>query len=273
MSYKTILVGVDIDNPPDTLLEFAVDLASRCGARLVGFSAAEARFPYAGPEGAAIAAEVWVEEEEQIQRQLDHLGHRWKTGAGGKVEVDWRARIGNPTRSLAEVARIADLVVTVAPNGADTGDPYRVVDPGSLVLQAGRPVLIGPSLSTRLRTDEVLIGWKDTRESRRAVADAVPLLALAGRVTIVTVDREPGEETRASLRDVADFLRHHGIEARTEVLAAEDEVNGLCNYVAESRPDFLVSGAWGHSRLREWAFGGVTRALLDYAELSRFMSN
>ncbi|MFO1144238.1 MAG: universal stress protein [Amaricoccus sp.] len=273
MSYKTILVGVDIDHPFDPLLDFAVDLASRLGARLVGFSAAEARLPYAGPEGASIAAEVWVQEEEEIQRRLDHLARSWKARADGKVEVEWRGRIGDPTRCLAEAARIADLVVTVAPSGAASGDPYRVVDPGSLALQTGRPVLIAPSHAPRLRTEEVVIAWKDTRESRRAVGDALPLLALAGRVTVVTVDREPDEETRAGVSDVADYLSRHRIQARTQVIAAKDEVGGLCDYLSEHRPDLFVSGAWGHSRLREWAFGGVTRALLDYPDACRFMSN
>lgn len=273
MSYRSILVNLDIDGPAAPLLDLAIDFAARSNARLIGFSAAEARMPIAGPEGSMIAAEVWEQDKADIERALGELRIAFTGLAAGKVEVEWRGMQGDPTRSLAQVARLADLVVTAAPSGASTGNAYRVVDPGSLALQAGRPVLIAASGATHLAAKKVVVAWKDTRESRRAAADAVPLLLSAEEVTVVTVDRDPSEAVRTGVADVVAYLARHGVKARAEVLTDKDESARLREFIAECRADLVVSGAYGHSRLREWAFGGVTRSLLDEVGLNRFMAS
>lgn len=272
MSYRSILVNIDIDGPIGPVLDMAIDLAVRCEAHLVGFSAAEARLPIAGAEGSMIAAEVWEHEKENIEHRLEELAAEFGRLAAGKVEAEWRGMSGEPTRSLAHMARLADIIVTTAPNGASSGNAFRVVDPGSLALQAGRPVLIA-SGAAHLVGKTVVVAWKDTREARRAAADAVPLLQLSEDVTVVTVDRDPNEAVRSSVADVAAYLRRHGINARAEVLEARDESARLREFVTERRADLVVSGAYGHSRLREWAFGGVTRSLLNEVSLNRFMAS
>jgi len=73
--------------------------------------------------------------------------------------------------------------------------------------------------------------------------------------------------------DVASFLAAHGIKARTEILKSDEEGNRLIDFLASVKADLVVSGAYGHSRLREWVFGGVTRSLLDEVWLNRMMSN
>ena len=104
------------------------------------------------------------------------------------------------------------------------------------------------------------------------MADAVPLLLSADEVTVVTVDRDAGED-RTGVADVAAFLLRHGIKARTEVVTAKDEIERLGEFITACKADLVVSGAYGHSRLREWAFGGVTRSLLDEMGLNRFMAS
>ena len=273
MSYKSILVNLDIDGPVVPLLKLAVDLAARFEARLIGFSAADARLPVVGPEGGAVAAEVWEQEREDIERRLKELHGEFEKLTTGAVMTEWRQMVGDPTRSLSKTARLADLIVTAARSGASTGDAYRTADPGSLVLQAGRPVLIAADGATRLMAKNVVVAWKDTREARRAVADAIPLLSSTDDVTIVTVVRDPNEETQTGVADVAAFLLRHGIKARTEVITAKGESEHLSEFIIVSQFDLVVSGAYGHSRLREWAFGGVTRSLLDEMGLNRFMAS
>ena len=75
------------------------------------------------------------------------------------------------------------------------------------------------------------------------------------------------------MKDAAGFLLHHGVRARTEVLKAKDEPAALSDFIRSVGADLIVSGAYGHSRLREWVFGGMTRSLLDDVWLSRFMSS
>jgi len=229
--------------------------------------------PYAGPEGSTFAAEVWEHQRHDIERRIEELHAEFERLTVHRVGVEWCGRLGDPTRSLAEAARLADLIVTATRRGAATGDAYRNVNAGTLVLQAGRPVLIAAYGASSLTTKNVLVAWKDTRESRRAIVDAIPLLSCADDVTVVTVARDPDEETRTSIADVAAFLLRHGINARTEVISAKEETERFAEYITMSNPDLVVSGAYGHSRLREWAFGGVTRSLLDQPGLNRFMAS
>lgn len=275
MSYKSILLNLNIDGPIEPITRIGVNLAKRFDARLIGFCAADAPLPVTmAPEGAAIAADIWEQSRDEIRRRLTSLNGEFDGLVAGAVKTDWHGDIENPNHAVARRARMADIVVTSASQGASTGDPYRTVDPGSLVLRAGRPVLVAAQGAMDLPARRIVVSWKDTREARRAVADAVPLMAMAEEITIVAVDRNPDDWTRDSVKDVAGFLAGHGIKARTEIIkTADDEGNRLVDFFASMNAELIVSGAYGHSRLREWVFGGVTRSLLDEVWLNRLMSN
>ena len=273
MSYKTILVNIDIDGPVVPVVGLATGLAARFDAKLVGFCAADAPLPMAGPDGAGLAAEVWQQLREDVERRHKELHAEFNRIVAGSVETEWRQALDSPTRALATASRLADLVVMSAPRGASTGNAYRAADPGSVVLQAGRPILVAGESAGQALAKTVVIAWKDTREARRAVADAVPLLLSASEVIVVTVDPAPDDWIAAGIADVAEFLIRHGIKPRTEVVEATNEGEKLSEFVASCHADLIVSGAYGHSRLREWVFGGVTRSLLDQVGLNRFMSS
>ncbi|RUU49397.1 universal stress protein, partial [Mesorhizobium sp. M2C.T.Ca.TU.002.02.1.1] len=179
MSYKSILLNLNIDGPIEPLTRIGVSLAKRFDARLIGFCAADAPLPVTmAPEGAAIAAEIWEQSRDEIRRRLTDLSGEFDSLVAGAVKTDWHGEIENPDHALARRARIADIVVASASQGASTGDSYRTVDPGSLVLRAGRPVLLAAHGATDLPARRIVVAWKDTREARRAVADAVPLMAM-----------------------------------------------------------------------------------------------
>lgn len=275
MSYKSILLNLNIDGPIEPLTRIGVSLAKRFDARLIGFCAADAPLPVTmAPEGAAVAAEIWEQSRDEIRRRLTDLSGEFDSLVAGAVKTDWHGEIENPDHAVARRARIADIVVASASQGASTGDSYRTVDPGSLVLRAGRPVLFAAHGATDLPARRIVVAWKDTREARRAVADAVPLMAMASEVTIVAVDRHPDDWIKAGVEDVSGFLAGHGIKARTEIIKTDDdEHNRLVDFFASVSAELVVSGAYGHSRLREWVFGGVTRSLLDEVWLNRLMSN
>ncbi|RAZ91050.1 universal stress protein [Mesorhizobium hawassense] len=275
MSYKSILLNFNIDGPIEPLTQLGVSLAKRFDARLIGFCAADAPLPVTmAPEGAAIAAEIWEQSRDEIRRRLNDLKGEFATLVAAAVETGWHGEIENPDHALARRTRMADLVVTGASQGASTGDSYRTADPGSLVLRAGRPVLVAAHGAADLPARKVVVAWKDTREARRAVADAVPLMVMANEVTVVAVDRNPDDWIRDGVDDVTSFLAGHGIKARTEIIKTDDDENNrLVDFFASVNAELIVSGAYGHSRLREWVFGGVTRSLLDEVWLNRLMSN
>jgi nucleotide-binding universal stress UspA family protein len=168
---------------------------------------------------------------------------------------------------------MADLIVMRSPQDAATDNLFRSADPGAVVLQAGRPVLITPNTCERISAKKVVIAWKNTREARRAVSDAVPMLRLAHEVALVVIDAEPDNEIRHTAQNVASFLLHHGVRVATEVLTSRDETDALLRFLASFEADLVVSGAYGHSRVREWAFGGMTRSLLDQTGISRLMAS
>jgi len=156
-------------------------------------------------------------------------------------------------------ARAADLLVV----GRQAEDVARSLDPGSVVLRAGRPVIVVPPNIDTLEAARIIVGWKDTREARRALRDALPFLQRAEAVTIVEVS-ETEARAHARAADVTRYLGRHKVQvgpsiaARTKGGVADE----LIRLAKVEGADLIVAGAYGHSRLGEWAFGGVTRDLL-----------
>lgn len=272
MSCKTILVNLDIDGPAEFLIEAARDLAQRLQATLIGLSAAEAEWPFVGDDGGTIAVELWEKGRDDINASFDTLHADFDRLTKSTGNAEWRQVIGSPTRALAGLSRMADLIVMRAAKGAATRDSARAAAPSSVVLQAGRPVLVLAHGRNHVPLKKAVIAWKDSREARRALTDAVPLLAAFEQVTVVTVAAVIEPSIHTGLADVTAFLARHGIEAHAETVEGPDESAKLLGFIASSGADLVVSGAYGHSRLREWAFGGVTRSLLDKTDINRFMS-
>jgi nucleotide-binding universal stress UspA family protein len=136
-------------------------------------------------------------------------------------------------------------------------------------------VLVVPAALESLCLERMLVCWKDTRESRRAIVDAMPLLKKASRVTIVEIaadEQLPGIRNR--LDDVAIWLKRHGVAAMVQATAsAVDPGSALCRIADEHDIDVIIAGAYGHSRVREWAFGGVTRGMLMNTQRCSLLSH
>jgi nucleotide-binding universal stress UspA family protein len=147
----------------------------------------------------------------------------------------------------------------------------------SLILTSGRPIIVFPSVSTVSRIRRILVGWNARRESIRAVADAMPALMKAEAVEVLVIDHERtaghGEDPGA---EVARHLARRGVKVDTRHLssAKENEEVGhlLLSQAATFGADLLVMGAYGHSQLRDWMFGRVTRTVLREAGLPVLMS-
>lgn len=273
MSYRSILVNIDIDRPVAPIVKAAIDLARVHDARLIGLCAADAPLPMAVPEGGVLAVDAWQQMREDIQKKLKAVHAEFKRLTAGHAGAEWREDLNSPTAAVVEASRSADLVMLAASDGAATGDSYRFADPANVVLRAGRPALVVGERLGQLKLERIVVAWKDTREARRAVADAVPILAAAKEITVVTVAADADQWIRDGLKDVDLYLRAHGIQAETKLIKSADEYIDLFNFIDSSKADLVVSGAYGHSRLREWAFGGVTRSLLDETGINRFMSS
>ncbi|HSV01406.1 MAG TPA: universal stress protein, partial [Roseiarcus sp.] len=134
---------------------------------------------------------------------------------------------------------------------------------------------LAPARATGLKLTRALVCCKDSREARRAVADALPMLKASRAVDVVElVGRHEIERAQARVADVGEWLHRHGVEANcfTIPLAGVESVH-LAAIAQDLEADLVVAGAFGHSRLREWAFGGVTQDLLTRGERCTLVSH
>jgi len=263
MNYSTLMVHLELDRSNAALLQVALDFARRFDSEVIGVACCQPMQAYYA-EG--FSGDLVEQEQRGIDEAIAAAEAEFRSALSSRVErVGWRssAAYGPVLEFLAHEARAADLVLTGVARG-DVFDSSRAVNTGELVLEVGRPVLVVPVEARELRLEQVLVAWKDTRESRRAIADALPLLKQAARVTLGTIAAEEDlAVARARLADVAHWLARHGVVAdQVAGPAIGDDANALWALAQDLGADLIVAGAYGHSRLREWVLGGVTKNLL-----------
>jgi nucleotide-binding universal stress UspA family protein len=273
MCYAVLMVYVEAYATPEQRVRLAADLAERFGAQLLGLSAL-AIPPPSVADGMVLAAPTEVDIK-LLEATLAEKGDWFCHHAGGDPrEPEWRSELDFPIDVLAREARGADLVVIG--QKPEAGNDYQTIDPGEAILKTGRPTLLVPEEARTLRAEHVVVGWKDTREARRAVRDALPFFQRATRVTIVEACGEAEENTALGrLDDVARYLSRHRVESGRKIMVRQKGSGAaqLIEIAQEEKADLLVTGAYGHSRLGEWVFGGMTRELLSTSPICCLMSH
>ena len=177
---------------------------------------------------------------------------------------------------MALHGRYADFIVVGQPDphAASTGRP--VEPPATTLASSGRPLLVVPFAGSFATVgDQVLVGWNASAESARAVNAALPILRRARRVTVLSINprRGIGGEGDVPAADIVLHLARHGITAEAAHTIAEgiSEGDALLSYAADIGADLLVTGLYGHSRVREVVFGGVTQSLMTEMTIPAFM--
>jgi nucleotide-binding universal stress UspA family protein len=270
-AYAVIMAAFDLDMPACGVLAASTKLAELFDARAIGVAAAENTISPYFAEG-PIADKYIAQSESDLREQLKSLHHQFCNAHAGDW-VEWRVSERLPDGFMIASARAADLIVTARPS--QHGNLMHGPDVANLVMQAGRPVLVVPSDATTFSVDRVLVAWKDTREARRAVSDALPLLTKAKEVHVVAIP-EPGSDaaTLAGADDVVNWLARHGVQAAAIARPDFGGVGKSIEHAAdEVGADIIVAGAFGHSRFMEWLLGGVTRHLLRNAKGSVLFSH
>jgi len=278
MSFQTLLVHVEPDSTPDPRLALAIDLANQLDAKLIGVGAEMygaagmgGGMDYGSPEIFALLATTTEENVKRAEAKFHAAAVLVKRGS------QWKGAVQYPTAKVVAEARAADLVITSQTDGKG-GSELTVAPPGPLILQAGRPVLVVPPKADHLTIKNIVVAWKEAREARRVVADALPFLKAAASVVLVeicdSVEADPA--TRQHLAEIGDYLSRHGVKASILVVA-ETRLNSaaeqLLDIAKQQKADLIVAGAYGHSRFQEWVFGGFTRALLGQTELAVLFSH
>lgn len=251
MPYKNVLVHVEPTDEGRTRTRAAAAIARTFQARLIGVAARSFEH-MPDPIGLSV-----VHLKELIAEDLRAAEEIFKQSATGLPSTVWHADVGSPTTAVLKYAAGVDLIVACV--GVE-GDPIeKQAGTADLIMGAGLPVLMVPP-GAKVDFGNVLIGWKNTREARRAISDAMPFLLRARKVKLVCFGSEADR-----LDDIADRLQAHGINA--EKLLEPEDLGSVVERIQSEAKKFnaglIVAGGYGHSRMREWALGGVTRELLS----------
>ncbi|MEY3082602.1 MAG: hypothetical protein RJA94_2587 [Pseudomonadota bacterium] len=270
MSYKTILVSLNEVGRLPELVAAAVTLARETVAHVSGLYVVPAVqvYPSVGFEAAPQVfegnrsffkdngARVKQAFEEAMRREgLSHDFH----------QIDARTPV--IADEVVAAGRVADLVIVSATNPEEiTGVERDFVE--QTVMALGRPVIVLPYKGkAAVSLNEVIIGWDGGREASRAAFDALPLLKKAAKVRVVRIDPQKDPSLRGSVAgaDLAEALARHGVKAEAQGYPTDgqDEGQALMRCAEDSGAGLIVMGAYGHSRLAEFIFGGATRFVLN----------
>jgi nucleotide-binding universal stress UspA family protein len=278
MSWKTILVHLDDGPRCNARIALAASLAARFGAHLVGVSptglidvpvSVNAAVPDAA-EVAGLSAAKLREAAHARARAFERLVREL-----GLDSIESRVVTSDALDATAALGRRADLVVVgqtergAEPLGVGADFPQQVV------LHCGGPVLVVPYAGHFGSIGrDVLVAWKDVREAARAVRDALPLLAGARRVVLLELVEPRASPESAALAEMQARLARLGVSAEAQREATEIDVgDALLSRAAELGADAIVMGAYGHTRLREWVLGGMTRQLLGHMTVPALMTH
>ena len=280
MSYKDLLVVLGSDAASRGRMALAAALSERFAAHLVGL------YPFPVPDiprtlgyyNPALFDPIFRELREKAQEVCDREREAFEHAASLRgLSAEWRVTEGLEADPAVH-ARYVDLTILgqLDPDGGDT-ELIRP-RPELVALASGRPILAVP-YAGQFETvgQRVLIGWNATREATRAVNDAMPLLAGADVVTVLTIDAREGPDAHGELpgADISLHLARHGVKATIErtVSAGVPAGEVLLSRAADLGADLLVIGAYGHSRMRELLLGGATRSILQSMTVPVLMSH
>lgn len=182
------------------------------------------------------------------------------------ISAHWHEIEGFPFYEYAFHGRMHDLIVVAR-------ERQLPEYPAEILMRTGRPLLIAPPRATETIGDSVLIAWNNSPESARALTASMPVLLKAEKILIACIPQALADEqeTQQSLDELRNFLTLHGLKAESRLLKQADEPTALRDAAYDANCGLIVMGAYGHSRLREYVFGGVTRAILNECAVSVLM--
>jgi nucleotide-binding universal stress UspA family protein len=273
---RTILVPLTKELSRETLLDAALLVAKRLNSHIrVLFIQPNPVTAFAYLPDVILAAgvtrEVIERETQEVAAVAQDRFVDWRKrgnvpeAAGVRLDscfASWSEQLGDIETIVARFGRVSDLIVVQRPSSSSVQEQRRF---DAAVFESGRPTLVvGEKLPFAI-TDHMMIAWNGSLEASRAVLGAMPLLHLAGRVSIFTGPQYESEGVDAA--DLAESLHWHGIQAHQIPGPRDENSTGatLVSAAVEQQATMVVMGAYTHSRLRQSFLGGVTRHLLAHA--------
>jgi nucleotide-binding universal stress UspA family protein len=273
---KDIVVSLSGLGQQDFAADYAASVAGTLGAQITGIAFLYEPVIPDGTLGGVPVELIELQREENSKAAKDAVRHfeaaAKKAGVAAQTQT-LDATFGGAATLFASIARRFDVAI-VGQAQREHGASEELMIEGAL-FESGRPVIIVPYIQKRgLTLERVLACWDGSRTAARAIGDAMPLLERAKAVDLVTVTEERKSEELAGV-NMSDHLARHGIKTNVKRLTKGDLAieDVILSYAADSGADFIVMGGYGHSRLREFILGGVTRGILASMTVPVLMSH
>jgi nucleotide-binding universal stress UspA family protein len=274
---KDVVVNLAGGPHRDVAADYAISLAQAFEAHIVGVA-----FIYEPVIPGSLLGGIPTD---LIEVQRDENAKAAKEAVELFEAAAQRARISSETRLLdASIAGAADLfgriarrfdIAVVGQAHREQGASEELLIEGAL-FGSGRPVIIVPHIQQQpIKLDAVMVCWDGSRPAARAIGDAMPFLARAKSIEFLVVTGERDKSGEITGTNMKRHLARRGIDIKIKRIAAGNfDVQGaILAHAAESGADFIVMGAYGHSRLREFILGGVTRSILRSMPVPVLMSH
>jgi nucleotide-binding universal stress UspA family protein len=273
---KDIVVNLGL-GPKDPAGDYAITVASAFEAHVLGVAFAyEPVIP--GTVMGGIPPEFIESQRVESEKKASAATARFEAAAkraGISAEsLIISASVSGAADRLGRLARRFDLVVVGQAEG-EKSVADEVVDEGVL-FESGRPVVFVPFIQKAgLKLDRVMVCWDGSRAATRAVADSMPFLHKAKQVEIVMVASKAGKNDEIPGIDLGQHLARHGLKVDVKRITSPDiDITAtILSYAADTSADMIVMGGYGHSRLREFILGGVTRGILETMTVPVLMSH
>jgi len=275
--FKDIVVNLSVRKGSKAVGDYAVSVAAALEAHITGVAIAFIPNIPGASLGYLPIETIEAQQRENEIAAEDAADHFVAASAKAGVAAERRVvRIGFPAAAehFSRIARRFDLAI-VGQVEPDVNSVEAAIAEATL-FESGRPIIIVPYIQKApAKLERVMVCWDGSRAAARAVADAMPLLELAGSIEVVSVTNERGKYDEIEGADMGLHLARHGVKvAVTRITRGNiDVVDALLSHAADSGADFMVMGGYGHSRLREFVLGGVTRGILHSMVVPTLMSH
>ena len=274
---KDLVVNLSVGAGRDAAGPYAISISETFGAHVSGIA-----FNYEPVIPPTIMGTVPVSfiesQRDENEKTASDAIARFNEGARrAGVSSDARAlsaSLAGSADRFAAIARRFDLAV-VGQAEPDRAAPTELIAEGAL-FSSGRPVLVVPYIQKAgLTLDRVMVCWDASRNAARAIADAMPFLKRARAIDVVIVASERLKSDEIPGADIGQHLARHGLTVEVKRIVAPDTdvASTILSHAADTAADFIVMGGYGHSRLREFIWGGVTRGILSAMTLPTLMSH
>jgi nucleotide-binding universal stress UspA family protein len=275
--YKDVMVHLDGTSEDEIRIVHAEGLATLFSAHLTGLYTN--KLPDIGDYPSPVGAMAYIELERKLREDGEvakaRLAERFARIAPPSDLRKIEAMPGELRRDVVTEARWADLFVASLARGAGLGRWTSLIE--AVLFEGGRGVLLIPEgVRPREAIRTIVIGWVNAREAARALAEAMPLLRLATSTHLVSVDKADRDfKHMPTISDVAAHLDRHGVAVSVDLIseAPRDAAAAILEQARRFSADLIVTGAYGHSRFREWILGGATRDLIAQSNMPLLMAH